>query len=88
MRLVSQLSKATKFEILSLFRLVSTSARIECLNSIIVITEDNMLHILNAKSDNIGEVKLTGAGGQGFVPKCTTLKIQKSIQINQIGNVV
>ena len=64
---------------------VATSNHADCINSFLVITEDSMLHILNTtgNDNNLTNVKLTGAGGQGFVPRCTMLKIQKSVKIDQ-----
>ena len=49
----------------------------------LVITDDNMIHIIDPEGGDESnvKVKLTGAGGQGFVPKCTTLKIKKSSKL-------
>ena len=62
---------------------VAFSSHPDCLNKMIVITEENVLHVLDAKGEETTEVKLTGAGGQGFVPKCTVLKVQKISSIEQ-----
>ena len=53
----------------------------------LVITEDDMIHIIdpNGGDESNVKVKLTGAGGQGFVPKCTTLKIKKSSKLTMMN---
>ena len=55
-------------------------------NSLAVITEDHQICVFDTTGSNNDEtiVKITGAGGNGFVPKCTVLKQLKTfvLQVN------
>ena len=50
-----------------------------------VITEDSIYNFIPGASPNDDLVKITGAGGSGFVPKCTTLGLNEKCQFVNAG---
>ena len=54
-------------------------------NSLAVITEDHQICVFDTTGNNDETiVKITGAGGNGFVPKCTVLKQLKTFVLQEV----
>ena len=63
---------------------VMFSNSIQDFNSLAVITENSQVYVFDT-TGNADEsiVKITGAGGNGFIPKCTTLKLLKTFKLQE-----
>ena len=54
------------------------------LNAVAIVSEDYQVSIFDPTgNDDQNLVKITGAGGSGFVPKCTTLKLLKTFKLQE-----